>query len=219
MSVEEPEQGATDQTEGADPADATAEAKKTVKKKRASKKKTTAGASTAKKTTKKKAAKKTATRARKKKAPEPQLPPRALVLTDAEGKLAGVVPKNALVMVKQGVIRDAAGAAQGVDPHPAQKAFSWLVGRAGAQGLDATSRRQRQAQRIVEQLVRACVVDDEQGQELIERLYAELVRVAPQWKLPEPSAEQPSADVPAAPGEPPAASPDATEPGAVQGET
>lgn len=129
------------------------------------------------------------------------------MLTGPDGQLAGVLPKHALVMVKQGVIFSEHGYPQGVDPRPSQKAFAWLIGRGAGQGLDPAAQNQLQAQRIVEQLVRACVVADQPGRELIARLYAELVRVAPQWKLPEPLAEPaPEAEVPAepAPVEPPA---------------
>jgi hypothetical protein len=143
-----------------------------------------------KKVAKKKVAKKKAAKSRAKETPEPQLPqlpPKALVLTDKDGKLAGVLPKHALVMVKQGIIYNEHGVPQGVDPRASQRAFAWLIGRGAGQGVDPTVAHQRQAQRLMEQLVRGCVVEDESGRELIARLYAELVRLAPQWQLPDPT--------------------------------
>lgn len=178
-----PADGEDVSNEGASSSDAKKARKKSARAAKP-KKKTDDGQTGKKKAKAKKKAVK-ATKSRRKKAGATQLPPRSLVLTDADGQLAGVLPKHALVMVNRGIIAGEDGAPVGVDPRPSQRAFMWLLGHRVGQGLDPAAPHQRQALRVIEHLVRASVMADTASREMILRLYSELVRAVPQAGLQE----------------------------------
>jgi len=148
------------------------------------------------KVTKKKAAKKKVSKRKSAKRSDEaapasaKLPTKALILTDSEGNVAGVLPRDALVMVKRGIVAPH-GPPIGVDPRPTQRAFLWLLGRQRGEGLDPAVPHQSQALRLVEYLVRASVMERPGDRETIAQLYRQFRQGMPPPRQSEPGEPAP----------------------------